>query len=180
MNYKNLHFRKVTFLVIFLLVSLSSFSQYRSDRFDEYIKTYKDLAIYQMAKYKIPASITLSQAILESSAGTSHLAVYGNNHFGIKKKESWHGETIVNPNDGELYRKYETIATSYNDHSLFLTQRPWYKPLFNLSITDYRGWANGLSKAGYATDKAYATKLIRLIETYELYLYDRELLAEKY
>ena len=177
MDYRNECLKKLTILVIFIFVSFSGFSQYRSLAFDEYIQTYKEWAIYHMYKYKIPASITLAQAILESGAGTSHLAVYANNHFGIKDKPEWKGEVITNPNDGQLYRKYSSIQKSYEDHSLFLTQRPWYRSLFDLNITDYRAWAEGLHKAGYAVDKAYPQKLIRIIETYQLYLYDQDLIA---
>ena len=176
-NYKNECLKKLTILVFFIFISFSGFSQYRSHVFDEYIEAYKEWAVYHMYKYKIPASITLAQAILESGAGTSHIAIYANNHFGIKHKPEWKGAVITNPNDGQLYRKYSSIQKSYEDHSLFLTQRSWYRPLFNLHITDYRGWAIGLQKAGYAVDKAYPQKLIRIIETYQLYLYDQELVA---
>jgi len=169
--------KKLSILAVFILISLSGFSQYRSAIFDEYIQNYKEWAIYHMYKYKIPASITLAQAILESGGGTSPIAVNANNHFGIKDKPEWKGEVITNPNDGQLYRKYSSIENSYEDHSLFLTQRPWYKSLFDLNITDYKGWAIGLQKAGYAVDKAYPEKLIRIIETYQLYVYDQALVA---
>jgi len=176
--YKNNNLKKFSILLILFAISFSGFSQNRTQYYDEYIQTYKNWAIYYMNKYKIPASITLAQAILESGAGTSYLAIYANNHFGIKNKPEWRGEVITNPNDRELYRKYPSIQNSYEDHSLFLTQRPWYKPLFQLDIRDYRGWAIGLQKAGYAVDKEYPQKLIRLIETYQLYLYDQELIAD--
>ena len=178
-NYKIKSLKKFSILFFFLAISFSGFSQNRNSSFEEYIRTYKDWAIYHMNKYKIPASITLAQAILESGAGTSHLAIYANNHFGIKNKPEWKGEVITNPNDGELYRKYDSVQKSYNDHSLFLTQRSWYKPLFQLDILDYRAWAIGLQKAGYAVDKEYPQKLIRIIETYRLYLYDHELVANQ-
>lgn len=177
MYYKNEYLKKLTILIVFVFISFSGFSQNRSPEFENYIETYKEWAIYQMYKYKIPASITLAQAILESAGGKSHLAIYGNNHFGIKNKPEWKGEVIVNPNDRELYRKYPSIQKSYEDHSLFLTQRPWYRELFDLHITDYKGWAEGLQKAGYAVDKAYPEKLIRIIETYQLYVYDQILVA---
>ena len=170
--------KKFSILFFLLTISLSGISQNRSPLFDEYIQTHKNWAIYHMNKYKIPASITLAQAILESGAGTSHLAIHANNHFGIKNKPEWKGEVITNPNDGELYRKYDSTQKSYLDHSLFLTQRPWYKSLFQLDIKDYKSWAIGLQKAGYAVDKEYPKKLIRLIETYRLYLYDEELVAD--
>ena len=178
MDYKKANLKKLTILVVFTLVFFSGFSQKRSPVFEEYIETYKEWAVYHMYKYKIPASITLAQAILESGAGGSHLAVYGNNHFGIKNKPEWKGAVITNPNDGGLYRKYDSPYSSYEDHSLFLTQRPWYKPLFDLDTTDYRGWAEGLRKAGYAEDREYPQKLIRLIETYHLYIYDQSLVAD--
>jgi len=178
MDYKKSHVRKLTILIIFMSVSFWGFSQYeRSPRFDQYIETYKEWAIYHMYKYKIPASITLAQAILESAGGESHLAIYGNNHFGIKNKPGWKGEIIKNPNDKEFYRKYSSVENSYEDHSLFLTQRPWYKPLFELAITDYESWAVGLQKFGYAVDPEYPQKLIRIIETYHLHLYDQDLTA---
>ena len=177
-NYKKTNLKKFTILAIFTFISFSGFSETQSPAFIEYIETYKEWAIYHMYKYKIPASITLAQAILESAGGTSHLAIYGNNHFGIKDKPEWKGDVITNPNDGELYRKYSDSHNSYEDHSLFLTQRPWYKPLFDLAITDYKGWAEGLHKAGYAVDKAYPQKLIRIIETYHLYVYDQDLVAD--
>jgi len=178
-DYKFNCFKKLSILITFVFVSFSGFTQYRSPTFVEYIENHKEWAIYHMYLYKIPASITLAQAILESGAGTSHLAVYANNHFGIKNKPEWKGAVITNPNDGQLYRKYSSIQNSYEDHSLFLTQRPWYKSLFNLRITDYKAWAVGLQKAGYAVDKAYPQKLIKIIETYQLYLYDQELVANK-
>ena len=169
--------KKLSILAIFMFISFSVFSQYRNAAVDEYIQNYKEWAIYHMYKYKIPASITLAQAILESGGGTSPIAVSANNHFGIKDKPEWKGEVITNPNDGQLYRKYSSIENSYEDHSLFLTQRPWYKALFDLNITDYKGWAVGLQKAGYAVDKSYPEKLIRIIETYQLYVYDQALVA---
>lgn len=158
-------------LIITLLIAIPTFSSDKDKLFKAYIQDHKDLAIFHMKEYKIPASIKLAQAILESTAGTSDLAAISNNHFGIKCKG---GEKLIalHPRDGEPYRKYTTIENSYLDHSLFLTKRPWYKFLFTLDITDYKGWARGLVEAGYATDPAYADKLIDIIERYKLDLYD--------
>ena len=179
-GYKNSYVKKFSLLCFFFVISFLGFSQNRNPQFEEYIQTYKYWAIQNMNKYKIPASIILAQAVLESAAGKSHLAIYGNNHFGIKNKPEWKGEVLTNPNDGELYRKYNSIRESYQDHSLFLTKRPWYKPLFQLDIRDYKAWAVGLQKTGYAVDPKYPEKLIRIIETYQLYLYDQELMANQY
>lgn len=141
----------------------------------EYIKEYNDIAILKMLEYKIPASITLAQGILESSSGLSRLAVKGNNHFGIKCHRSWTGKGIYHDDDArqECFRHYDHPLESFNDHSLFLTERKRYAGLFDLKPTDYKGWARGLKKAGYATDPRYPKKLITLIEAYELYEYDR-------
>jgi flagellum-specific peptidoglycan hydrolase FlgJ len=141
--------------------------------YGNYIKTYHKTALQQQKKYRIPASIILAQAILESSAGQSFLALGGNNHFGIKCS-NWNGLCIYkNHEEGNTcYRKYLDAADSYEDHSLFLVKRTHYRPLFTLKITDYRNWAKGLNQCGYATDPQYAVKLISLIETYGLYCYD--------
>jgi len=151
----------------------------RSPRYEEYIKKYKALAQQQQREYKIPASITLAQGLLESGAGTSRLALNGNNHFGIKCKEEWTGGTMYHTDDApnECFRTYRSVEDSYIDHSLFLAKRKYYVSLFDLDIYDYRGWAYGLQKCGYATDKSYGAKLVNLIETYELYKYDRSTIA---
>ena len=142
--------------------------------YHKYIDTYADMAVEQMRKYKIPASITLAQGLLESRYGLSDLAVKGNNHFGIKCHNTWTGAKVYHDDDrkGECFRKYKDVEISYRDHSDFLRYRDRYKFLFDLDPTDYKGWAHGLRKAGYATDPKYPEKLIRLIEEYELYLYD--------
>jgi hypothetical protein len=139
-----------------------------------YIATHKQMAINQMLMYKIPASITIAQGIIETKAGNSELAVQANNHFGIKCKRDWAGNTYTYTDDApnECFRAYDNAEESYNDHSQFLTSRAWYNPLFELHITDYEAWAFGLKTAGYATDKEYANKLIHIIETYELNQYD--------
>jgi flagellum-specific peptidoglycan hydrolase FlgJ len=139
----------------------------------EYILTYYKTAIRQQKKYHIPASIILAQALLESGAGQSYLALAGNNHFGIKCT-GWKGLCIYKNDDGQntCFRKYLYPADSFEDHSRFLADRPFYRSLFKLSKTDYKGWANGLKQCGYATDPQYSAKLISLIESYRLYYYD--------
>ena len=139
-----------------------------------YIETYAKEAVHQMIEYKIPASVTLAQAIIESRSGTSELAKRSNNHFGIKCHVGWVGDTIVQDDDSanECFRKYSSIRESYTDHSVFLASRPWYTPLFGLSVTDYKSWCYGLKNAGYATSPTYAQELIKLIEENELYVYD--------
>ncbi|MDR1724021.1 MAG: glucosaminidase domain-containing protein [Tannerella sp.] len=148
--------------------------QTRVASFEEYINKYKSLAIEQQKKYSIPASITLAQGLLESAAGNSRLAVQANNHFGIKCKKEWRGAKIYHDDDekGECFRAYKSAQESYIDHSKFLSERTFYVSLFKLDIHDYKGWAYGLQACGYATDKSYGEKLVRIIETYELYKYD--------
>jgi len=140
----------------------------------DYIEEYNDIAIAEMLRYKIPASITLAQGILESNSGRSRLTVRGNNHFGVKCHKSWKGKRIYHDDDAkqECFRKYEHPLTSFRDHSLFLFGRKRYASLFDLKLKNYKGWARGLKKAGYATDPKYPVKLIKLIEDYELYKYD--------
>ncbi len=140
----------------------------------DYIEEYNDIAIAEMLRFKIPASITLAQGILESNSGRSRLTVNANNHFGVKCHSSWKGKRIYHDDDAkqECFRKYEHPLTSFRDHSLFLFERKRYAALFDLKLTNYKGWARGLKKAGYATDPKYPVKLIRIIEDYELYKYD--------
>lgn len=142
---------------------------------ENYILDFKDAAIKEMQLYKIPASITLAQGILESGAGRARLAVEANNHFGIKCHTGWTGGKIYHDDDakGECFRTYNDATYSYRDHSLFLTQRKRYAGLFNLRISDYKAWAKGLKKAGYATDRSYPDKLISIIERYGLDKYDQ-------
>ena len=141
---------------------------------EQYIENYKDDAIIEMNKYHIPASITLAQGMLESGNGNSILAVNANNHFGIKCHNDWKGTTFTMDDDkkDECFRKYPDVLDSYADHSQFLTSRSNYTKLFDLKITDYKGWAKGLKKAGYATDPKYPKRLIDIIEKYGLYKYD--------
>lgn len=139
-----------------------------------YIRKYAPIAVKEMHEYKIPASITLAQGILESSRGRSELALKSNNHFGIKCHTGWTGERVYHDDDekGECFRKYVYPETSYNDHSLFLTQRRRYAFLFDYNIKNYKKWAYGLRKAGYATDKKYPAKLLKIIKDYKLYEFD--------
>ncbi|MFC2111017.1 glucosaminidase domain-containing protein [Bacteroidota bacterium] len=150
---------------------------------EDYINTYKDIAIGKMIEYKIPASITLAQGLLESGNGNSKLAVEANNHFGIKCHMEWTGETFIQDDDtkDECFRKYNNAEESFKDHSLFLSTRDRYAFLFELDIKDYEAWAKGLKKAGYATNPKYPQLLINLIERYELYKYDnisKDILAD--
>jgi len=133
---------------------------------EEYILRYKDIAIEEMNMYRIPASITMAQAILESSNGNSDLALLANNHFGIKCKLEWDGETYYKDDDekNECFRKYSDPLESFRDHSIFLADRDRYDALFSLDLKDYRGWANGLKAAGYATNPKYPQILIKIIE----------------
>lgn len=140
----------------------------------DYVRTYSAEARRQMDKHAIPASITLAQGLIETGAGTSTLAREHNNHFGIKCHTTWTGKRTYkrddNPND--CFRSYPTAEASYNDHSLFLKGRR-YQRLYALRYDDYRGWAKGLQLCGYATNKGYANMLIKVIEDYELYSFDR-------
>lgn len=142
--------------------------------YQAYIGQYKDLAIAEMLKYNIPASITLAQGLLESNAGRSDLSVKGNNHFGIKCHD-WLGATTYHDDDArnECFRAYRDVYESFEDHSKFLAKQPRYSKLFHLKRTDYKGWAHGLKSCGYATSPTYAKKLIDIIELYKLHNYDK-------
>ncbi len=146
-----------------------------SQRVLEYIERYRVLAVEEMRRTGVPASITLAQGIYESGAGTSRLATEGNNHFGIKCKKEWTGPTLTHTDDRprECFRKYATAEESYRDHSDFLRTRAHYGFLFLLDPLDYNGWAFGLKKAGYATSSTYPRSLLRLIEGYQLHQFDR-------
>lgn len=151
-----------------------------SERVNNYIKAYAAISQEEMVQYGIPASITLAQGILESGAGAGELTQKANNHFGIKCHRGWQGESVYHDDDerGECFRKYTDPKYSYRDHSLFLTQRSRYADLFKLRKDDYKGWAKGLRKAGYATDPKYPDKLISIIERYQLHKYDEEVLGK--
>ncbi len=164
------------FFYSLLLVALAGRAQKKMTP-EEYIARYKDDAVKEMYLHKIPACITLAQGMLESSNGNSELARVANNHFGIKCHKEWSGDTYTMDDDekGECFRKYNDVLDSYDDHSMFLLSRSRYSPLFELSLTDYRGWANGLRECGYATNPKYPQQLIELIEKYKLYeLYNVE------
>lgn len=145
------------------------------DAFSAYIAKYNVMAVEQMKKYGIPASITLAQGLLESEAGRSTLATKCNNHFGIKCHSDWKGRKMYHDDDErqECFRCYSDADDSFRDHSLFLVNGARYQSLFKLGTTDYKGWAKGLKAAGYATSPTYADKLIELIERYGLDRYDR-------
>lgn len=147
-----------------------------------YVDNFKEIAKNNMKTHGIPASITLAQGILESGAGKGKLAQSANNHFGIKCHTGWTGESVKHDDDAaqECFRKYQHPSESYRDHSLFLTSRPRYSSLFKLDKGDYEAWAKGLKAAGYATDVKYPDKLIGLIERFELYKYDNEVLSRDF
>lgn len=158
---------------ISLFVSVLSVAQSRNQAYLSYIEQYYQIAEKQQKEHRIPASIVLAQGLLESGAGQSDFAKQSNNHFGIKCTD-WTGEKIYHDDDkkGECFRKYDHVIDSYEDHALFLKSRPRYAFLFDLNPTDYKGWAYGLKKAGYATDPTYAIKLISIIENYDLHRFD--------
>ncbi len=149
---------------------------------EEYISTFAPIAQFEMQAYGIPASITLAQGILESGYGQGELTRKTNNHFGIKCHTGWEGDYAHHDDDekGECFRKYNHPMYSFRDHSIFLSSRSRYAPLFELRKDDYKGWARGLKAAGYATDRHYPQKLISFIERYRLYEYDRKALPADY
>lgn len=170
--------RRISFLLSLLALFLTAkplLSQ-RLSSYDQYIKDYSEMAVGQMLKYKVPASITLAQALIESGAGKSRLATKANNHFGIKCSGNWRGPYILVDDDrpNEKFRVYRSAYESYEDHSLFLRNNRRYAFLFKLKRTDYKSWAKGLKKAGYATNPRYSTMLINIIERYDLDQYDKE------
>ena len=152
-----------------------------NERYQQYIDQYKDIAIEEMHRWKIPASITLAQGIFESGAGQSELARKGNNHFGIKCN-GWEGRKVYHDDDArnECFRAYDSVFESYEDHSRFLVNGQRYRSLFSLKVTDYKGWARGLKAAGYATNPQYADRLIELIQLYKLYEYDTAKRADRF
>ena len=172
----------IILLSVVLSCSLSASAQMRwNSKYQSYIDQYKDLAIEEMIRYRVPASITLAQGILESGAGTSELTRKGNNHFGIKC-HGWTGRTVYHDDDAsqECFRAYDNALQSYEDHCKFLRNGKRYSSLFNLSITDYKGWAHGLKAAGYATNPRYAYQLIGIIELYRLHEYDKAKSYDKF
>lgn len=162
-------------ILFFFCMASFAIAQRRLKVYEEYIEKYKSIAQKHQEKYKIPSSITLAQGLLESGAGKSDLAIKSNNHFGIKCHNGWTGETVIAKDDipNDCFRKYNSVEDSYEDHALFLSKNARYRKLFDLETSDYKGWAIGLQTAGYATNKAYANNLIKLIEDYELFQYDK-------
>lgn len=157
------------------------FKKYPVANVQEYISNFSEVAKLEMKAFGIPASITLAQGLLESGAGKGELTIKTNNHFGIKCHVGWEGEYDFHDDDekGECFRKYNHPMFSFRDHSMFLSSRSRYAFLFGLKIDDYKGWANGLKEAGYATDKKYPQKLIYLIEKHNLDKFDKEVLKNK-
>ena len=166
--------KRLFFIIPVLALVLSAVAADAPGAPERYIKTYSATAVSEMIRSGVPASITLAQGLLESGAGTSTLAVNANNHFGIKCGSLWKGRTTRADDDkkNECFRAYDSAEDSFRDHSDFLRYSDRYKFLFDLQPGDYKGWAHGLKKAGYATDPAYARKLIDLIEKYGLTSYD--------
>ena len=176
--------RRYIFLLFGLFFTIFGASAQRAvwnQRYQDYFDTYKDVAIEQMLKYHIPASITLAQGVLESGAGRSDLTRRSNNHFGIKC-HGWTGRKSYHDDDekGECFRAYDSAYDSFLDHSQFLSNSQRYNSLFRLKKTDYKGWARGLKACGYATSPTYASKLIEIIELYKLYRYDTNHHIDKY
>ncbi|MFI3293002.1 MAG: glucosaminidase domain-containing protein [Rikenellaceae bacterium] len=173
--------KRIISLTLLLLSTMVATAQVRLTR-QEYIDKYKHIAVDHMERYGIPASITMAQGILESNSGNSTLATKSNNHFGIKCKSSWTGGKVYHDDDakGECFRAYPSVEQSYADHAEFLDKSPRYDFLFDLSSSDYKGWAHGLKKAGYATASDYAQRLIRIIEDSDLQILDQENGIAKY
>ena len=175
----------LAYLILLLAIFLwhgEAYSQAKSQDVLNYIERYKDIAMREMQEYKIPASITLAQGLLESGNGKSELSRKSNNHFGIKCHKDWTGKRTYHDDDekGECFRVYDDPEQSYRDHSVFLSNGQRYAFLFDLKITDYKGWAKGLKQAGYATLPVYANVLIRLIEEYNLTQYDEMVVRGKF
>jgi len=164
-------------LSVFFMSGFYTFGVFASRNISktEYVKTYEVIAIEQMQEFKIPASIIMAQAVLESSCGNSPLAKKANNHFGIKCHTDWKGDKMYFDDDAknECFRSYKTAEDSYMDHSLFLSGSARYKSLFSLPLTDYKGWAKGLKASGYATNPNYAEDVIGIIEDLKLYELDK-------
>ena len=168
--------------VSWLSMATTIWAQGSTVSISEYIEQYKEIAIAEMGRTGIPASITLAQGILESTYGNSVLVKKSNNHFGIKCKKSWTGRKVQHDDDrpGEWFRAYDSAAHSFIDHSNFLKNGPRYAFLFDLDPYDYKGWAKGLKKAGYATNPKYAAQIINCIEKHKLQQYDLEIVTIDY
>ena len=161
--------KKIMIIIAAMVLGMSAAAQKQNPTYLAYIEQWKETAVQNQADYGIPASIIMAQALLESAAGTSELAVNARNHFGIKCTSEWFGGVYYYDDDskGECFRQYANAAESFKDHALFL-QRPRYATCFEIAIEDYEGWAYRLKACGYATDKNYAPKLIKIIEDYRL------------
>lgn len=168
---------RISVFILLFFQGVTSVAQPPSKRMtkEEYIERYRNEVIKDMQKTGVPASITMAQGILESESGNSDLAVIANNHFGIKCHVEWNGDTFIKDDDekNECFRKYKSAQESFDDHSMFLRTRKHYASLFDLPRTDYKAWAHGLKKAGYATNPNYAPLLIKIIEDYKLYELDK-------
>lgn len=164
----------LAFFIILATITAKLRAQPAQQAWWKYIQTYNELAIDQMQRYRIPASITLAQGLCESGAGQSELVRKSNNHFGIKVGMNWTGPFVIASDDrpDDKFRKYKSAAESYEDHSRFLANNPRYRSLFTLKQTDYKGWAHGLKRCGYATNPRYAEMLIGIIERYNLTQFD--------
>ena len=162
--------KRTMIIIAAMVLGMSAAAQKQNPTYLAYIEEWKETAVQNQADYGIPASIIMAQALLESAAGTSELAVNARNHFGIKCTSEWFGGVYYYDDDskGECFRQYANAAESFKDHALFL-QRPRYATCFEIAIEDYEGWAYRLKACGYATDKNYAPKLIKIIEDYRLY-----------
>ena len=168
-------------LVFLVFLTMGTLAQAQREKVQNYVNQYKDLAMSEMRRTGVPASITLAQGILESQSGESKLAQKSNNHFGIKCKTEWTGEKTYHDDDlrQECFRVYPSVEDSYKDHSDFLKNREYYTALFKLDPTDDKGWAYGLKKAGYATEKDYPTRLLKLIADYDLHQYSVQALEHQ-
>lgn len=173
-GFKKLAYTLSLVVVTWLVTPSWLLAQRMDPSYQNYIVTWANEAIMQMAQHKIPASVTMAQGLLESGAGRSMLALKHNNHFGIKCHNTWQGKRAYKDDDleNECFRSYSSAYSSWQDHAEVL-KKPRYQSLYNLDLTDYAGWAKGLQRCGYATDKGYANRLIAIIELYQLYELDR-------
>lgn len=173
-NFAGKLFKMLSILLLFITATSASIAQTYDEYVETYINKYKDVAISEMERTGIPASITLAQGIIESNAGQSPLATAANNHFGIKCHEGWTGPSYTYDDDrkNECFRKYDSSIISYKDHSDFLKNRPRYAVLFTYDTNDYTAWAKGLKACGYATNPQYANILIKCIDDYDLHQWD--------
>ena len=163
--------KKTVLCILYIIIGFAAIAQ--TDAIKQYVDTYSEIAIREMMRTGVPASITLAQGIVESQAGQSDLVKSSNNHFGIKCKDEWTGDCVYHDDDlkNECFRVYSSAEESFRDHSDFLKNRPYYTSLFNINPADYKAWARGLKKAGYATERDYPQMLIKMIEANGLQQY---------